>query len=279
MGTILQPHIMSLNNVPVTSGELILHDQPPIIQKEIYKSKVLMLKNLVRGVTNIDVAELIKVNTNCRSKNLKIYLQIMNGMGFVEFEDEDDCYESFLKLTRCPLVLDGKTVKAVLSKRSHVSTVNDQMNDTKVVLITVSNLVSTVTVPQLYSVFSRAGVVQKVFIFSENTTFVRGFIEFENSCDAKKAIEIYNNENLLNGANTMHLEPSKVPSIEIYNHRNAWDYTIDPRGYTAFMPKKIHREARSVMRAITATQGGQRSINDLDDLFRKKNIRRVLDPK
>jgi len=170
-------------------------------------------------------------------------------------------------------------VKAVLSKRSHVSTVNEQMDDTKVVLITVTNLVSNVTVPQLYKVFSQAGVVQKVFIFAENTTFVRGFIEFEKNDDAKKAIEMYNNENLLNGAHTMHLEPSKVPSIEIYNHRNAWDYTIDPKGYTATTTKKLNREARSVLRAISAAQSGQKPINGLEDLFRKKNIRRVLDPK
>ena len=96
---------------------------------------------------------------------------------------------------------------------------------TCVLRVVVENLLYSVSLEVLHSVFSRAGKVQKIVTFTKNGAF-QALVQFETAREAQTARAALDGQNLFHHANTLRIEFSKLPTLNVkYNNDKSRDYT------------------------------------------------------
>ncbi|CAG2122638.1 unnamed protein product, partial [Medioppia subpectinata] len=95
-----------------------------------------------------------------------------------------------------------------------------------VLRVIVENLMYSVTLEVLHSVFSRAGKVAKIVTFTKNGSF-QALIQFMDGRDAAAAKQLLDGQNLFHpNANTLRIEFSKLQALNVkYNNDKSRDYT------------------------------------------------------
>jgi hnRNP-L/PTB/hephaestus splicing factor len=91
--------------------------------------------------------------------------------------------------------------------------------------VVVENLLYSVSLEILHSVFSRAGKVSKIVTFTKNGAF-QALIQFQESSQAIQAKQLLDGQNLFHAANTLRIEFSKLQQLNVkYNNDKSRDYT------------------------------------------------------
>jgi len=96
---------------------------------------------------------------------------------------------------------------------------------TCVLRVIVENLMYSVSLEILHSVFSRAGKVAKIVTFTKNGSF-QALIQYETPREAQTAKQLLDGQCLFHHANTLRIEFSKLTMLNVkYNNDKSRDYT------------------------------------------------------
>lgn len=192
-------------------------------------TRVLLLRNLARGVTELDVASFVQPFT--KTSKPKIYLQASAGHAFVEFADEDTATAALQYFRQHPIMLKGSSVMVTYSKRDAVTTLEEKQDPFYVVLVSVTNMYYEVDIELMHFLFSKHGQVEKIVTFRKPQTMCQALIQFKHSDQAKAAMLALHNRNIYDGCNTLQIQPSKLKQLDVKeNNDKSWDYTVNAAG-------------------------------------------------
>lgn len=192
-------------------------------------SRVLMLRNLARGVTELDVEGFVQPFT--KGFRPKIYLQASAGRAFVEFIDEEAAANALHYFSLHPIQLKGTNVSVAYSRRDAVVTTHENANNLtdqfRILLASVTNLYYGVDIDLLHFLFSKYGTVEKIVTFSKTPTMYQALIQFKYADEAKQALCTLHNRNIYDGCNTLQIQPSRLTELVVKtNNSKSVDYTV-----------------------------------------------------
>eukprot|EP00920_Eleutheroschizon_duboscqi_P001702 GHVT01004270.1.p1 GENE.GHVT01004270.1~~GHVT01004270.1.p1 ORF type:complete len:265 (+),score=49.52 GHVT01004270.1:206-1000(+) len=177
-------------------------------QTEAAPSRVLLMRNLARGVTENDIKLFVKPFTSTFEP--KIYLQSSAGHAFIEFQDEQAATEALTYFRKTPIMLQGSPVQVSFSKRESVTTMEEKADPYRVVLASVTNLLYPVDISLMYYLFSKYGTVEKIITFTKSPTMYQALVQFNSDSEARTALQTLHNRNIYDGCNTLQIQPSRM---------------------------------------------------------------------
>ncbi|KAF8821012.1 Rna recognition motif-containing protein [Cardiosporidium cionae] len=210
-------------DIEVDGLEEVLHAKRQQMANEEQPSRVLLLNNLARGVTEIDVEAFVKPFT--RNLKPKIYLQASGGRAFVEFADETAAANALDYFSQHPIHMKGTQVQVTYSTHNNVTTLEEKSEPFKVLLASVTNLLYPVDMDLMHFLFSKYGQVEKIVTFSKSPTMYQALIQFTHPDHARQALVALHNRNIYDGCNTLQIQQSRLSELVVKaNSVKSWDY-------------------------------------------------------
>lgn len=207
--------------------------------------RTLLLRNLTPAVTEADVRSVMQPFSE--DLTLKILMFPHQGNAFVEFPTSGDAQAALNFMQQHPVLVKGIPINVILSKRPTLSNKNhshkihnenglgrnNELNKatgpTKILLVSITNLVYPVDIELIHFLFSKFGTVNKIVCFSKNPATFQAFVQFEHHSQSKEALAALNNRNIYSDCNTIHVSYSNMEDLIVKsNSARSWDYTSAP---------------------------------------------------
>lgn len=202
-------------------------------------SKVIHLRSLGNDVHETDVKAFGKPFGNVTNT-----LHMRNkGQAFIEFDDIETARSMINYYMYVTPMLQSRQVSLQFSNHQELTKrelpasardEQDQSNAGPVLKVIVSNIVYPVTIEVLQQVFQRCGELQKIVTFTRNEQF-HALLQYASDKEALSAKNLFHNQNIYNGCNTLHVDFSKLDNLVVkYNNDKMRDFTRpDPKPLAA----------------------------------------------
>jgi len=164
------------------------------------------------------------------------------GQAFIEFEDIETARSMINYYTYITPLLQNRPINLQfsnhqeLTKRDLPASPREDGSEMAgpVLKVIVSNIVYPVTIEVLQQVFQRCGELQKIVTFTRNEQF-HALIQYSSDKEALAAKNLFHNQNIYNGCNTLNVDFSKLDNLVVkYNNDKMRDFTRpDPKPLAA----------------------------------------------
>ena len=206
-------------------------------------SRVLHLRNIPQQLSE---NEIIYLGLSFGNIKNVLFLRSKN-QAFLEFETLPDAQTMIHQFNNTPLTFSGKKIFVQYSNHQELNTDPNNSNNQHaqqvlaealqlhqsaklggknvVLRATIQNLMYPVTLDVLQQIFSKFGAVLKVITFNKNDKF-QVLLQMKDAQCAQQARNNLNNQNIYNGCCTLHIDFSKLTTLEVrYNNDKSRDYT------------------------------------------------------
>jgi len=227
----------SAGNKRSHTGDQSQMDKKKIKQEE-NPSKVIHMREIPFDATEYDIKQLGQTF----GKVTNILFMKNKGQAFLELSDIDSAKTMINYYSYVAPAIKTQPIKLQYSQHQELITNNANSRDDKndgmenggrpsgtVLKVIVTNIVYPVNIDVLQQVFQRCGEIQKVVTFIRNDQF-NALIQYSNPKEAAAAKNLFHNQNIYNGCNTLHVENSKMAELKVkYNNEKMRDFTKPDR--------------------------------------------------
>ncbi|KAF4692298.1 hypothetical protein FOZ60_013829 [Perkinsus olseni] len=186
-------------------------------------SKVLYVRNIPESVTEQDII------AYCLTFGRVVNILLLRDKrhGFIEFEDESSAIKCYNYYNTNPLLVTGHRLEFAFSGRTEITARRDPDSNppNRILLFTITNLVYPVTVDVISQVMNKFGGLEKVIVFNRGNA-VQALVQLADVETANIAKEQLDGQNIYAGCNTIKVQYSSLPQLEIkHNNERSWDFT------------------------------------------------------
>uniref|UniRef100_A0A2P2IAI3 Polypyrimidine tract-binding protein 1-like n=2 Tax=Hirondellea gigas TaxID=1518452 RepID=A0A2P2IAI3_9CRUS len=193
--------------------------------KRAEPSKVVHVRNLPKGATELELVELVRQYGNVR----KTLLLNTKRQAFLEMETVAAAGQLLDATAINPPMLRGRQIVFQYSTRPEISLNENQKREdvpaSNILLVSIADMRASVQIEHLEQVFSAHGVIEKIVIFEKNG--FHAFVEMQNVDQASHARQRLHGQSLFIGCCTLSVQFSTLEKLNVPttpNPRQSRDY-------------------------------------------------------